>query len=331
MSLTIKPRIIDGMELEDFMIGSDPELRFEGTKARSVLPFEGDFGCDGPNSPIGELRSKPSFCPINHIVDLENVMRGGYKKYVKLQNRAWLAGSMQEGNPLGGHIHFGSDCDSYLELKLTALDKLLAPVVLMLEKESSAKDRRHNTEYGRLATHKLNLDEVHRGYKTKYNSKKPLNHGGYEYRPLSSWLVSKNIATGVLALAKVIAFQAHNKKLHRHLWVQLKFIGLNNKFYDSYYDCNKKFFAPTIPTIYRIVRSFKLFPAYEKQINYLFHLISQGRDWNDLADLKKRWNIIPEIKQTKTSKMTFSADSILSGDILSLKVPQKKIYLIGEE
>lgn len=330
MSLSVKPKIIDGVEYEDFTIGSDPELRFEGIKARTVVPHEGDFGADGPQSQIGELRSKPTFCPLNHVADLELVMRGGYKKYTKLQNRAWLAGSVQEGNPLGGHIHFGSNCDDNLELKLTALDKLLAPVVLMLENEKGARERRRNTEYGKLATHKLVLDENYRGYKTKYNTKKPLNHGGFEYRPLSSWLVSKNMANGILSLAKVIGFQAHNKKLHRHLWVQLKFIALNSKFYDAYYDCNKKFFAPTIPTIYRVVRSFKLFPTYSKYIDYLFHVVSQGRDWDDLRDLKKRWNIIPEVKQTRFDKTMFSVDQILSGQQLT-HGNKKKLYLVGEE
>lgn len=330
---TLKAKIINGVEYEDFLIGSDPELRFEGIKARTVVPFVGDFGADGPDSKIGELRPEANFCPISHVSNIELIMRNGYKKYQKLQNRAWLAGSIQEGNPLGGHIHFGSNCDVNLEEKLTALDKLLAPVVLMIEDPITSKERRSG-EYGKLATHMGTINEKYRGFKTKHNSKKPLTHDGFEYRPLPSWLVSKSIANSILALGKVIMFQAHNKKLNKHLWTQLKFINTNTRFYDKYYECDKKFFAPIIPTIYRIVSSFKLFPTYRKYIDLTFSLINQNRGWEDKRDLKKRWSIIPEIKQSKKPSKLFTFQDIYEGnvsDIVKSPAKQGKIFFLGEE
>ncbi len=328
---TSKIKTIDGVNYEDFLIGSDPELRFEGLKARTVVPYETPFGCDGPDSQIGELRPKPQFCPIGHSNEVEFLLKGGYKSYAKLQNRAWLAGSMPDGKPTGGHIHFGSNCDEHLDLKLTALDKLLAPVVLMLEDEESSRQRR-GSEYGKLASHNGKFSEDYRGYKTKRNGHKPLTHGGFEYRPLPSWLVSKNIANGILALGKVITFQAHNKSLHRHLWVQLKFVQFNQKFYSAYYACDKKHFTTMVPTIYRIIRSFKLYPQYAKYIDYLFQLIQQGRTWEEKLDLKSRWNIIPQIKQTKKTSDLVTLSDIWDKDIkIRTLVTKKKIYLSSVE
>jgi hypothetical protein len=277
------------------------------------------------------MRPKALLDPIAHVSVIENILKGGYKKFQKLQNRPWLAGSMQEGHSLGGHIHFGSTCDEYLDLKLTALDKLLAPVVMMLENEESAKQRR-GTEYGKLASHGGSFKETNRGYKTRHNQSKPLHHGGFEYRPLPSWLVSKSVANSIMALAKVICFQAHNKKLHRHLWVQLKFVPFSTKFYNSFMGCDKKFFAPMIPTIYRIVRSFKLFPQYSQYIDHAFQLIKQGRNWEEKLDLKKRWNIIPSIRQTQKSGSLYTLNDAWDLNVnLKLKPKSKRIILSLDE
>jgi hypothetical protein len=105
--------------------------------------------------------------------------------------------------------------------------------------------------------------------------------------------VGKQVSYGVMSLGKIIGFQTHNKEFHNHLLTQLKFIDLSKKFSDAYLDCDRKFFLPLIPTIHRVISSFKLFPKYEKYINYLFHLIHQNRTWDDKVDIKSRWNIIP--------------------------------------
>ncbi len=298
---------IGGKKFEDILIGSDPEIRFEGTKARPLIPFEGKFGTDGPQSQIGELRPDPKYCPIAHVEQNEIVLRYGFRQFQKLQGVKWLAGSSQEGHPLGGHIHFGTDYRKHLELKLTALDALLAPVSLMLENPEKARERRNNSNgYGKLATHGGSINANNRGFKTKEHYagvSHPLSHDGIEYRPLPSWLVSKQVACGLLSLAKVIAFETHNESLHKHLGPQLKFIKMDKKFYDAFTTCDKRYFAQTIPTVFRIVRSFKLFPKYEKWINYLFHLTLQGRTWDDSIDIKKRWNIMPIIKTSKAESL----------------------------
>lgn len=322
---------IKGEEFKDVKIGSDPELRFYGIKARSVVPHEGKFGTDGPDSQIGELRPDPFYCPIDHAFEIERVLSSGFRKFPALQKTKWLAGSMPEKKSLGGHIHFDMDYKVGLELKLKALDALLAPVVLMLEDEVTARERRCSTNYGRLATNISGIDTAHRGFKTKEHyagSAHALSHGGIEYRPLSSWLVSKQIAFGVLSLAKVIAFQTNNESLHKHLWTQLKFVKMNKAFYTNYYECNKKYFMVMIPTIFRIIRTFKLYPQYSKYINYLFHLISQQRTWDENRDLKDRWNIMPIVKTSKIDGKLILASDNSWDNILndSIKVEKHKLY-----
>ena len=313
-SLIIKPKIINGVEYEDFMIGADPELRFKGMKARPHIPFEGKFGTDGPHSQVGELRPDPKMCPINLVYEIQNVMKKGYKDHKVIQDRDWLAGSLPDNQPLGGHIHVGVDARVNLERMLESLDKCLAPVSLMLEDEVSAASRRLNTSYGKLAKHNGKFNAGNRGHKTKTDYyageyAHPLNHDGFEYRPLSSWLTSRSVAAGTLSLAKVIAFEAHNKKLHRNLDKQLKFINIDRGFSSAYLTCDKRYFASVIPSIHRMVTTMKLFPFYEKYINYLFSMISQGKTWEEGIDIKKRWDIIPVKKNEKPvdiEKVTFN-------------------------
>lgn len=294
MSTTEKDKIIviGKREYRDFMMGADPELRFKGIKATDCVQFEGKFGTDGPHSQIGELRPDPKFCPVNLSWEIESILRAGFKSYKRIQNVPWLAGSMQDGQALGGHVHFGTKhTDPTFPFILDALDKLLAPVSLMLENSESAHSRRSGTGYGKLACDSKGKPSAGgRGFETK-------DYGGFEYRSPASWIVSRQITTGILALSKVIAFEAYNMKHNRHFERQLKCITRDDTFMNSYSSANKKHFITIIPTIHRIVSSFALYPRYEKYINVLFQLIYQGRDWNDSVDMKKRWSIVPTIKK----------------------------------
>lgn len=270
---------INGIKYSDFTMGADPELRFKGVTASSLaIPATGKFGLDGC-ADIAELRPTPQYDPINLTHVMGETMLGGWHLYPKTREYQWLAGSLQDDKPLGGHIHFGSDCTEGMDLKADSLNKLLAPVVLMLENTEAAKSRRRN--YG-------SLSKSNRCY-----DKHP-EYGGFEYRVLPSWLVSRNFCAGVLSLAKVIMFEAHNKGLRPSLVKRLNFITNNAEFETNFHNCNKIFFIQKIPTIYRIIKKLTLFPKYENHINYLFNYVFQGRTWEDNLDIKERWNIVPK-------------------------------------
>lgn len=282
-----KEILIGKKKFLDFEIGSDPEFRIKGMRASQYVPNLGKFGTDGPNSQVAELRPDPCFCPLNHALKVQEAFRQGWQKYAPIRTADWLAGSYPEGKPLGGHIHFNSSYKENMDIKLDTLDKFLAPVILMLEDTGDAQKRR-GTEYGQLGTE-------NRGF-----SQQP--YGGFEYRSPASWLVSKMITSGTLCLAKALMFEVHNKTLMEKFTKLLKFIKKDEKFKSAYRTCDKRFFAPVIPTIYRVVRNLryiKYHKEYMPYINHLFQLISQGRTWNDKMDLKKRWNIIPNVRQTE--------------------------------
>ena len=107
-------------------------------------------------------------------------------------------------------------------------------------------------------------------------------------------------------------FEAHNKELIRHLFWQLKFTDLNSKFESAFNDCNKEFFKPMIPQIFRIVQTFKLYPKYDKWINSLIHRSILGETWNDKEDVKKRWNVLPKVvSSSKEKKILISFDELM--------------------
>ncbi len=301
-----RPIKINGIWLEDHTMGADPEFRFKGKNASELgLKFEDKFGLDGASS-IAELRPRPQFNPLNLTEVIRETMIGGYHRFEKIRNLDWLGGSYQEGHAVGGHIHFGSNPNEEIGLKIQALNKCLAPTVLMLENTEAAKQRRRSS-YGSIKNGNRCFD-IHEEY------------NGFEYRPLPSWLVSRNFTAGVLCLAKAIMFDAHNKSLRDGLAKRLKFINLDAEFENNFQDCNKIFFINKIPTIYRIVSKLTLFPVYEGYINYLFNYIHQGRTWEDDKDIKSRWGIQPLKKMVekvkKMGKLTF--DKIWTDSTITL-------------
>lgn len=281
--------IIDGKPYIDFKVGADPEMRIKGMNARPYLPEHGAFGSDGPNSKIAELRPSPHYDPINLVAEVQSVLRDGYRRFPRIQKMDWLGGTYQENCPIGGHIHFESPYKKDLELKLDALDRLLAPVVLMLEETEEAVSRRNGTQYGKLAlTSSLRADETRRGFSLQES------YGGFEYRPLGSWLVSRQIAAGIISLGKVIVFEASNDSLKDRVARTIKYVERKptGEFDSAYMACDKLYLAKEIPTILRIVQNYKLYPKYAKYITGLFHLIEMGRTWDSKIDIKKRWNIV---------------------------------------
>lgn len=90
----------------------------------------------------------------------------------------------QPGFPLGGHLHFsGVSLNGAL---LRALDNYLALPLALLEDKRATRRRPH---YG-------NLGDFRRQ-----------SYGGFEYRTLPSFLISPQLAKGVIGMAFLIASQ----------------------------------------------------------------------------------------------------------------------------
>lgn len=269
----------------DFLLGADPEFRLKGIKARTIVPFEGKFGADGPNSQICELRPDPKYTPDEMVRELESILRSGWRMYPEARRTKWLAGSCPERLPIGGHIHFGIKLDGGRETLLDALDKFLSPLILLLENEDEARERRRS-DYG-----KLSFD--YRGFDNK--------DYGFEYRGPASWLVSKQIARSVFAVAKTIGFEYMDNKSIEHSKILLSTINIDTAFKEAYRNCNKIYFKALVPTIHRALRTMKMYKVFESDINYLFALIYQGKDWSSDSDMVERWGIGKAVCLTTTT------------------------------
>jgi hypothetical protein len=185
-----------------FLLGADPEFVLVGPGGKVVsasrfMERQGSVGSDAVILrgqrvilPLCELRPDPSPEPAGLVRNLRRTMKAAAER-IGDASLAWRSGGMPvQGLPLGGHIHFSG-------VPLTgaivrALDNYAALPLMLLEGESS---RRRRPRYGRLG-------DVRRK-----------RHGGFEYRPLPSWLATPELAAGVLALARVIAL--HWRELTR--------------------------------------------------------------------------------------------------------------------
>lgn len=177
------------------LLGADPEFVLAGPDGKVVpasrfLERQGRVGCDAVILsghrvilPLAELRPDPSPDAAGLVRGLRRTMREAAEKLPGGEALAWLAGGMPvKGLPLGGHIHFsGVPLTSAL---VRALDNYCALPLLLLEGEGS---HRRRPRYGRLGDCRRK------------------RHGGFEYRPLPSWLASPELAAGVLALARTVA------------------------------------------------------------------------------------------------------------------------------
>lgn len=320
--------IIDGESYIDFFMGADPEFRTEGFKPTPYLKKDGIFGTDGPNSQVCEIRPHPQYCPLNLVAETERAMRWGYIRFPQIQKFNWLGGSYPDAQPLAGHIHFDlNPNDPHMGLRIEALDKLLAPVSLMLENKDSAMHRRAHSDgngntYGKLGV----TGEQGRGWHAQ-------EYGGFEYRPLSSWLASKRIANATLCLAKVIAFQSHNKKFLNKIYWQLKTFSLDNHFKACYTACDKSYFKPMIPSIFRIIKTFKLYDRYKDHINYMFNAALIGAEWNEKQDFKELWNIAPKVITSKKQEKVFMLDmnDLFEHSIRDIQIEDDSLTFAGVE
>jgi hypothetical protein len=174
----------------------------------------------------------------------------------------WLAGGMPvKGLPLGGHIHFsGVALNSHL---LRSLDNYLALPLVLLEGETT---RHRRPRYGFLGDFRLQP------------------HGGFEYRTLPSWLISPQIAAGVLSLAAVIANHYHSLRRRplQHVDIQ-----------HAYYQGDKRMILPYVHLLWQDIEQTSTFKRYHKELTYLRHKMLTMEEWAEHRDFRSSWEISP--------------------------------------
>jgi hypothetical protein len=255
------------------MMGADPEfiLRKPNGKIVSADRFMGrvgDVGCDAVVLsghrvilPLVELRPQPSSNPIILTRHLQSLMVQA-DRLINHPELDWLAGSMPiKGLPLGGHIHFsGVEVTSRL---LRVLDNYLALPLVMIEGETA---NRRRPRYGFLG------DFRHQP------------HGGFEYRSLPSWLISPEIAAGVLTLGFVIAH--HYLDLNQR---PLKQSDVQRAFYEG----DKNLLEPIAEKLYQDIKRTSMYKKYQKELDLLFLMILSREVWQEQQDFRRKWGIKP--------------------------------------
>jgi len=272
----------------ELTIGSDPEFIlvsgekqiparnvFRSSRNRTTTPL----GVDG-YSDTGELRPKPASDPIQHFRNLRELMhyswgtifRDEWVKKNHSTNLKMCAGSTGAGKGyyLGGHIHFSSKTknlqDTIIQNNISrALDQYLALPMLFIEQKPYNINRRVRSpsRFGALSA---------------TQSKR----WGFEYRTLSSWLISPDIAKGVLCLAYTIAYEVLLKD-------KIVAQEIKRNFEDAFNNANTESLKSALPVLFKKIKKFQLYKTYKKQINYIYKRALSEQTWDESCDVWYNW------------------------------------------
>lgn len=264
------------MAKTDFKVGADPEFGFIENNGASVSAdgiievdqHDAQFGVDGCGR-VAEIRPTAAMNPLSVVRNIRNAMLDGMASNPETKDYKWKAGSIVDGEPIGGHIHFGTKgikaATFPTENFLKCLDRYLAYPVLLLEDPDEAVQRRQDHDYGGLSDYR------------------PQNWG-FEYRTPSSWLTSPYIAGGVLCLAKAIVWETLYNKLNERKAVETdndEFDGADLKAIRKKYE----------KAIWKDIQKFELYKLYREPIDLLNTLIEKHRNWFPSCGMKTAWGI----------------------------------------
>jgi hypothetical protein len=292
----------------DVFMGADPEFMLLNSKngkmiaASDHFPREGLVGCDNirvPNRqqrPVAEIRPVPSASPRELVENMRYALLSA-QKLAPYRNVKWTAGSLPTGNYfIGGHIHFSRT--PFNASIVRAFDNYLAiPLFLIENPISAAKRRKKNGGLG--------------DYRIK-------EHGGFEYRTLSSWLVSPQIALAVLCLAKIVASRYHllNHNFFEHLEAQRAF-----------YQGEQQYFYSIFSQLWNTLEQIDLYELYEEELAVIKNMITEQKNWDEISDFRPAWQMpidgikkktaasgsrIISVKNIRSSRGSVSGNTVVS-------------------
>lgn len=263
-------------------LGSDPELIFVNQYGlvEAAEYFERQGNHNGNNPEIGgdghpataELRTPVCSSPTEVVDSIEDILRRNYQEIP--QDISWVAGSFVEGKAIGGHIHFGIKPTDHI---VAACDALVAPIVILMEDKWGSRRRRAG-EYGALGD---------------IREKK----WGFEYRPLPSWIVSKQIALGVVSLATAAVFEEATKGPNALINLRgnklRKLIDVDRR---NFRLCDKAYFMERFQDLFDHVCQLDYWrtlegAALKRNLGLLRYIITNHPDWHNGKDILERWGI----------------------------------------
>lgn len=257
------------------LLGADPEFvlvrRHNGTVrcASDVFPMDGSVGYDRQRTvihgrrchPIAEIRPMPSDSPYTLVEHVQRELQRAYRMAPD-RNTDWLAGANPaDGCFTGGHVHFSGVVPTTFLLR--ALDNYLALPALLMENPALARARR--SRYGLLGA-----------FRRK-------EHGGFEYRTLSSWLTSMRRARSTLCLAKLVAVEY--PRLRRHLLA-------TPEAQRAFYQGDKEIFRDAVEDLWHDMRATDSYQEFSQDLEGTRIWILNRRQWRERADLKRLWRVV---------------------------------------
>jgi hypothetical protein len=259
----------------DFTIGTDAE--FVITRPNNDLVFSGDYplkapmGADG-NERTWEVRSEASPNPLVLVRSIQKIFNDYINERPVFMGYDWKAGGYPHYEcPAGLHVHFGiSHKKTNCEQASLFLSNYAGAISLLLEDKEESKKRRiyKNCEYGWIDNYRV----------------KPW---GWEYRTMSSSLVSPYVTTALLCLAKVVYYEFQNIK------------GLSADSYISPADFNQHKIAglkENFPKLWKDIIKMKLYQTYKPYIDILYFLVTNNLTWYPKnKNLKESWGLTRHI------------------------------------
>jgi len=264
-------------------LGADPEFMLFNTKngkmisASQFFPRDGIVGCDNiriPNRqqrPVAEIRPKPDTSPIKVIANIKHALNNAYR-LAPYRNIKWIAGSQPVGGySIGGHIHFSNIKLNYDILR--ALDNYIGISVFLIENPVTAAKRRK--KYGYLGDYRIK------------------DYGGFEYRTPGSWLVSPNIATAVLCLAKIVAsrYPQLPKKYLRTFEAQ-----------KAFYEGKQDFFKTFFDDLWANLENIDMYGEYERELQIIPYMVRNSLCWDESNDFRNAWKLFAMTKKKYYNK-----------------------------
>lgn len=255
------------------LLGADPEfvLRRPGggfVSASRFLEKEGRVGYDAVVlsrsrviHPLAELRPRPCPDPEGLVRELHRTMRQA-ARLITDTSLQWLAGSMPgKGLPIGGHVHVSGIWLN--ERLLRALDNYVALPLVLAEGQAAGRRR---PRYGFLGDCRRK------------------RHGGFEYRPLPSWLATPELAYGVAALVRIVALEY--RRLPRR---PLDSADVQR----AYYNGDKAQLLPTVMKLWPDLEGLASYGEHRKELDALRDRLFRLEGWDEQADIREAWGIPP--------------------------------------
>ena len=255
-------------KITEFKIGCDAEFvcldKYKKIiRATDYVETHGDLGADG-NEMIFEVRPEPSNDPIDIVKNIHDIFSCEISRK-NILHFEWCSGSYYDHYPLGGHIHFGIKNIDYQKI-VYVLDNYLGSLSLLIENRDEGINRRREG-YGFMGDWR---EKEH----------------GFEYRVVSSWLVSPYMAYAILCLSKTIVYEFLNNKEYK--WNNY-FTYLNKSVFSQMrlYPIKQKFLS-----IWRDITKMILYQKYKLHIDLIYFLVKNELTWFPKTTMKEAWGIM---------------------------------------